>query len=344
MQIPGKYLIFLGTATTPIEAKTGFGLVHWRRELCAAQWGIGARSVDLGIPELAPAAAYAAGARTMVIGVAPSGGAIAAGWAEAIVAALESGLDVASGMHTRLGSVPAIAEAAQRCGRTLYDVRYPSRQYEVASGRRRSGCRLLTVGTDCVVGKKYTALSIAREMNARGLNATFRATGQTGILIAGAGVAIDAIVSDFIAGAAEWLSPDNSADHWDVIEGQGSLFHPAYAGVSVGLLHGSQPDALVVCHDATRSHIDGHPEYRIPDLRDCIDLNLRLARLTNPGARCVGVSVNTADLTAARRASLLRETSERLGVPCVDPIATGTGPLVDQLASLFAKPSWQAAS
>ncbi len=335
MLIPGKYLIYLGEAAPPLGAKTGLGLVQWRPDLCVGQWCTGVRSVDNGLPEMSPAAARAAGASPLVIGVAPSGGAIAPAWIAAIVAAIEAGLDVASGMHTRLGSVPRIADAAQRHGRRLFDVRYPARAFDVGSGRRRSGRRLLTVGTDCALGKKYTALSIAREMSRRGIDATFRATGQTGILIAGDGVAIDAVVADFIAGAAEWLSPDNAADHWDVIEGQGSLFHPAYAGVSTGLLHGSQPDALVVCHDATRDTIDEYPDFPIPGLRECIDLNLRMARLTNREVRCIGLSVNTSGLPAGRRDDYLRDLAARYSVPCFDPIATGTAPLVDFLVDLY---------
>ncbi len=127
------------------------------------------------------------------------------------------------------------------------------------TGRKRSGQRVLTVGTDCALGKKYTALALTQALQAQGAKATFRATGQTGIMIAGAGVAIDAVIADFIAGAAETLSPDNAPDHWDVIEGQGALFHPAYAGVTLGLLHGSQPDALVLCHDPSRTTIEDYP-------------------------------------------------------------------------------------
>jgi uncharacterized NAD-dependent epimerase/dehydratase family protein len=333
--IPGKYLIFLGDVTSNVNAKTGFGLVEWRPEMCVAQWSRPTKAVDLGLPEMAPEQAFAAGARTMVIGVAPAGGAIEPAWRDGIVAALRAGLDVASGMHARLSSVRQIAQAARDCGRQLFDVRHGDQTFGVGTGRKRSGMRLLTVGTDCVVGKKYTALSIAREMNRRGMKATFRATGQTGILIAGSGVAIDAVVADFVAGAAEWLSPDNARDHWDVIEGQGSLFHPSYAGVSTGLLHGSQPDAIVLCHDPSRQEVDDCPGFRVPDLGECIDLNLRMARLTNPDVRCVGISVNTSGLPEERRAPYLRELAGRFDLPCFDPIATGTGALVDQLGRVF---------
>jgi uncharacterized NAD-dependent epimerase/dehydratase family protein len=248
-----------------------------------------------------------------------------------ITAALAAGLDVASGLHQRLGDHPAIADAARRHGRTLIDVRHPDRPFATGTGAPRPGRRLLTVGTDCACGKKYTALAIEREMRVRGWAADFRATGQTGIMIAGTGVAIDAVVADFISGAVEWLAPANHPAHWDVIEGQGSLFHPAFAGVSLGLLHGAQPDRLVVCHEPTRGHMRGLPEVKLPTLAACIELNLICARLTNPEVRLAGISLNTAHLPAAERTSLLERTAAEFGVPAVDPLVTGTGPIVDRL-------------
>src|SRR5581483_11254679 len=139
-------------------------------------------------------------------------------------------------MHNRLSQQPELEQTARRLGRRLIDVRQPPPDIQIATGEKRSGKRLLTVGTDCALGKKYTALALAREFKKRGISADFRATGQTGILIAGGGIPIDSVVADFIAGAAEMLSPDAAADHWDVVEGQGSVFHPGYAGVSLGLL------------------------------------------------------------------------------------------------------------
>jgi uncharacterized NAD-dependent epimerase/dehydratase family protein len=331
IEIPQKYLVFLADVQIPTDAKTGFGLVDWRRDACVGQWRFPACKVDLGVPDMTPVQAVAAGARTLVIGIAPFGGSISPAWVESIVAALDAGLNVASGMHTRLGSVPSIAEAAKRNGKLLFDVRHADRVNTVGTGRKRSGKRLLTVGTDCAVGKKYTALVIARTLQQQGRPATFRATGQTGILISGGGVPIDAVVSDFVAGAAEALSPDNDPNHWDIIEGQGSLFHPAYAGVSLGLLHGSQPDAIVVCHEAGREEVEDCPGYAIPSLQRCIDVNLEMARLTNPAVRCVGISVNTKGLTADARKAYLAETAAKLGLPCIDPVATGAEPIVARL-------------
>jgi uncharacterized NAD-dependent epimerase/dehydratase family protein len=193
----------------------------------------------------------------------------------------------------------------------------------VGTGRKRSGKRLLTVGTDCALGKKYTALVLAREFHKRGVVAEFRATGQTGIMIAGRGIPMDAVVSDFLAGAAEQLSPDAPADHWDVVEGQGSLFHPAYAAVSLGLLHGTQPDVIVACHQAGRERMLGWEKMPVADLRETIDLNLRLARRTNPAVRCAGVSLNTASLAEPEARALLASESRRLGLPVADPIRGG---------------------
>lgn len=326
IQLP--YLLFLGDERNDSNAKTAFGVQQWRPEACVAQWSLPGGTVDIGLPRLTPAEAVAQGARSLLIGIAPVGGKISPQWIAPICEAIEAGLDVVSGMHTRLGSVDAIREAAARCGRTLHDVRHSELRFPVGTGVRRSGKRLLTVGTDCALGKKYTALALTRAFHAAGHAATFRATGQTGILISGAGVAIDAVVADFIAGAAEWLSPANAPEHWDLIEGQGSLLHPSYAGVSLGLLHGSQPDALVLCHDPARLHIEDHPDFPIPPLEEVMDLHLRHARRVNPAARFVGIALNTSKMTQADAAALLEATARRHRLPAVDPLRSDLTPVV----------------
>ncbi len=330
MQRP--YLLFLGDVGDQLAAKTAHGVLEWRREWCLGQLRLPGCAADLGIEDMGPAEAAARGVRTMVVAVANSGGVLAEHWVPTVVDAIEAGLDVASGLHQRLGEFPAIAEAAGRHGRTLIDVRHPTRAFRTGTGERRPGRRLLTVGTDCSCGKKYTALAIEREMRARGWDADFRATGQTGIMIAGEGVAIDAVVADFIAGAVEWLAPANRPEHWDVIEGQGSLFHPAFAGVSLGLLHGAQPDILVLCHEPTRRHVRGLPGQPLPTLSECAELNLRCARLTNPDVRLAGFSLNTAHLPDPERLPCLERTAAEFGLPAVDPLLTGVAPLVDCLA------------
>jgi uncharacterized NAD-dependent epimerase/dehydratase family protein len=273
------------------------------------------------------------GAKTLIVGVANRGGHFSPIWVGLLKQALAHGLDIASGLHERLTDIPGLADLAEKLERNLFDVRHSNGPFEVANGRKRSGKRLLTVGTDCSSGKMYTALALEREMRARGLAADFRATGQTGILIAGQGVSIDAVVADFIAGAVEDLTPDNADAHWDLIEGQGSLFHPSYAGVSLGLLHGAQPDALVLCHEPGRPHMRGVPEFSLPSLEACIAANESAARLTNPKARCIGLSLNTQALNEADALRLIDETSQRLGLPCVDAVRTGVAVLVDRLVA-----------
>src|SRR5688572_15386553 len=299
-----------------------------------AQCRVDGLGADLGLRDLSPRAAADAGARTMVLGVANIGGFIPEGWTDSIVAALEAGLDIASGLHTRLADVGAVREAAERTGRDLFDVRHPRQWFPPGTGEERSGKRVLTVGTDCSVGKMYTALALERSMRERGMKADFRATGQTGILIAGEGVSVDAVVSDFVSGAAEWLSPANDDDHWDVVEGQGSLFHPAYAGVTLGLVHGSQPDALVVCHQAKRRHLHGYPTFQTPSIRECMERHVEAARLTNPDVVCVGVSINTSSMDEEAASEYLDEIEDMLDVPCIDPVKTGAAAIVDRLGDL----------
>lgn len=323
IEVPRPYLLFLGDAHDTTYMKTAMGLRDWARDLCVGEYKCDSTTVSVGLPQMDPATAYRAGARSLVIGVANIGGVINERWIACLVVALNAGLDIVSGAHSRLRDCAPLKEAADRLGRALIDVRVPPSGIPVATGRKRSGKRLLAVGTDCALGKKYTALSLQRVFRTRGVDADFRATGQTGILIAGAGIPIDAVVSDFVAGAAETLSPDAAANHWDVIEGQGSVFHPSYAGVSLGLLHGSQPDVIVMCHKIGRDRIVGLEDYATPSLPEAIDLTLQLARRTNPKVRCAGVSLNTSglDQSAAQRA--LFEVSGGLKLPVADPMRPG---------------------
>ncbi len=332
MAIPHPYLLFIGDAHDALAAKTARGVAQWRPDWCMGQLRLPGCATDLGLPDMSVAEAVAGGARTLVVGVANRGGVIADSWIATIVEALESGMDVASGLHQKLAAKPAIAEAAARAGRSLFDVRHPSREFAVATGAPRPGRRLLAVGTDVSVGKMYTTLALERSLRARGRSADFRATGQTGILIAGDGVSVDAVVADFISGAVEWLAPANDPEHWDLIEGQGSLFHISYAGVTLGLIHGAQAQALVLCHDPARQTMRGLGSRPLPDLAACMELNLACARMVVPEARFVGISLNTSGLTADARARTLAETADRFGLPCVDPVATGVEPIVDALA------------
>jgi uncharacterized NAD-dependent epimerase/dehydratase family protein len=334
MTIETPYLIFLGDVADQLAAKTAHGIVDWRRELVVGQWRLSGCRADCGLPEMTAVEAHAAGARTMVVGAVNAGGVLSPGWVQSIVEGLEAGLDVAAGLHVRLESVPEIAEAATRCGRKLHDVRFSDYSFATGKGTKRPGLRLLTVGTDCSVGKKYAALALTEELERRGVAVDFRATGQTGVLISGRGVAIDAVVSDFISGATEWLCPDADPSHWDVVEGQGSLFHPSFAGVTLGLLHGAQPDAFVVCHEPTRTTMRG-VSHALPTIAQVIERTVDDGRLTNPQIRCVGISINTSALDPDNAQVLLRDTAEEYGLPVVDPLRGGVGAIVDELLRQF---------
>lgn len=334
MEIEKPYLLFLGDVPDDLAAKTAHGIVDWRPDWCVGQIRLPGCKADCGLPDLAVAEARAKGARTMVVGVVNAGGVLPDHWIGKIIEALDSGLDVATGLHKRLGTIPAIAEAARRTGRRLHDVRYSDMEFATGKGNKRPGLRVLTVGTDCSVGKKYTALALEREMIAKDMKADFRATGQTGVFISGRGVAIDAVIADFIAGAAEWLTPANDADHWDVVEGQGSLFHPSFAGVTLGLLHGSQPDAFIVCHEPTRTTMRG-VKHALPTIGEVIDRTILEGSLTNPAIQCTGIAINTEHLSEHDALALLQKTGADYRLPCVDPIRTGVGPLVSELKRRF---------
>lgn len=321
-QLPQPFLLFLGDVSVESQAKTAFGLRDWARGHCIGEFGCGA-TITTGLPVLTPREAFARGARSIVLGVVNLGGFIPDKWLSSLLEAMEAGLDVVSGMHGHLADNRELAAAALSLGRNLIDVRTPPSGLPVGTGRKRSGKRLLTVGTDCAVGKKYTALALTQCFLERGLKADFRATGQTGIMIAGSGIPIDAVIGDFTAGAAEALSPDAHPDHWDVVEGQGSILHPSYAGVSVGLLHGTQPDIFVLCHDPSRKHMAGLPQVSMPNLTDVLDLTVALGRLTNPAIRCAGISFNTSKLSHADARDLMKREEDRSGLPVADPVRGG---------------------
>jgi uncharacterized NAD-dependent epimerase/dehydratase family protein len=334
MQIRHPYLLFLGDVSDRIGAKTAQGIVEWRRDWCIGQLRMPGCAADVGLPDMTVHEAAEAGARTLIIGVANAGGILPEQWTAPIVEALASGLDVASGLHMKLAERPSVADAAHRYGRKLFDIRQSGERFETGKGVKQPGMRLLTVGTDCAVGKMYTALALEREMRARGFDADFRATGQTGLFISGRGVAVDAVVADFISGAVEWLTPAADPHHWDLIEGQGSLFHPSFAGVTLGLLHGAQADAFVVCHDPSRKAIRGgtHP---IPSIRQVIDLTIRCGSLTNPAIRPIGISINTSSMDEGSSRSYLDKLEREHELPAIDPIRFGAGPIVDAIAADF---------
>ncbi|PLS23094.1 N-acetyltransferase DgcN [Neptunicoccus cionae] len=329
--IETPYLLFLGDAPDGLAAKVAQGIKDWRPDASLGQYRMEGCKADMGMPDMTIDEAVAAGCKTLVIGVANRGGVISAAWKEVLVEALNKGMDIASGLHNLLRDEPDLVAAAKANGRTLHDVRIPSVQYPIANGKKRSGKRVLAVGTDCSVGKMYTGIAMEREMLERGMKATFRATGQTGILITGSGVPLDAVIADFMAGSVEYLTPDNDDDHWDLIEGQGSLFHVSYSGVTMALVHGGQPDALILCHEPTRTHMRGLPEYQQPSLSTLRDTALPLAQVANPACKVVGISVNTQHMSEDEANAYLQQVEAEMGLPTVDPFRHGAGRLVDAL-------------
>lgn len=331
MSLHQPYLLFLGDAPDMLAAKVATGIRDWRPGVSVGQLRLPGCQADMGLPDMGVAEAVAAGARTLVIGVANRGGIISPAWKTVLIEALEAGMDLAAGLHNLLRDEPDLAAAAHRTGGRLHDVRVPSVKYPIGDGRKRTGKRLLAVGTDCSCGKMYTTLAMEKSMRALGMDADFRATGQTGILITGAGVPLDAVVADFMAGAVEVLTPDAAPDHWDLIEGQGSLFHPSYSGVTLALVHGGQPDALVLCHEPTRTHMRGLPHYPVPSLADLGPLAVMLAARVNPDVRVIGCSINTAEMPVAEADAYLAALEAEMGMPCVDPFRQGADRLVAAL-------------
>lgn len=328
------YLLFLGDAPDALAAKVAQGIADWRPEFAVGQFRLPGCKADLGLPDMDLETAKAAGVKTLVIGVANRGGVISPEWKNVLIDALMAGFDIASGLHNLLRDEPDLVAVADAEGRTLHDVRVPDVEYPIANGVKRTGKRCLAVGTDCSVGKMYTAIAMEAEMRKREMKATFRATGQTGILITGNGVPLDAVIADFMAGAVEWLTPDNDDDHWDLIEGQGSLFHASYSGVTMALIHGGAPDALILSHEPTRTHMRGLPGYDLPSLEALRDLSQTLAHVVNPNCKVVGISVNTKALSDDEANAYLAEVEDRMGLPTIDPFRQGAGRLVDALVAL----------
>jgi len=331
MTIQQPYVLFLGDAPDPLAAKVAQGIKDWRPGLSIGQITLPGCKADMGLKNLSIKESVSMGAKTLVIGVANRGGIISDKWKDVLKEAIISGLDIASGLHNLLRDESELVNLAKIHNTNLIDVRVPTVEYPIANGIKRSGKRCLAVGTDCSIGKMYTAIALEKEMKNKGLKATFRATGQTGILITGDGVPLDAVIADFMAGSIEHLTPDNDEDHWDIIEGQGSLYHPSYSGVTMALVHGGQPDALILCHEPTRSHMRGLPGYSLPTLRELNDTAIKLAKVVNKNVKVIGVSVNTSNMENEKALEYLKQVEEEMKLPTVDPVLTGTSRLVEEL-------------
>ena len=331
MKLTPPYALFLGDASDSLGLKMANSIATWRPSQCVGEIALPECSVTTGLPLLSIKDAAEQGAKSFVLGFNNAGGHIDIKYLPHIKLAIEHGMHIINGLHDKLSDIPELVALAQQYQVNLIDIRHPTTRFKTANGQKRTGKRLLTVGTDCSVGKMYTTLALHQTMQGKGMHATFRATGQCGILVAGEGVAVDCVVSDFISGAVEALTPDNAADHWDVIEGQGSLFHPAFAGVTLGLIHGAQADALVICHTLRREFMRGMPGYRLPTVQQAVELNLLHARLTNPNCKVIGISLNTSAVDEQTARETCLQISQETGLPCQDPIRHGVDKLMSQL-------------
>jgi uncharacterized NAD-dependent epimerase/dehydratase family protein len=270
-----------------------------------------------------------------VVGVATQGGRFPPAWRELLKGSIAAGLDVESGLHEFISEDPELTDLARAHGVELRDLRKPPAGLNVPTGANLEvdATIVLTVGSDCAIGKKTVAVELDLEARTRGLDSVFVPTGQTGIAIAGWGIAVDAVVSDFLAGAAEWLIVEGARRGGKLlfVEGQGSLVHPLYSGVTLGLVHGSAPHAFVLCHAAGTTEIEGCPGHPIPPLRDLVELHERIS-LPARKAKVVCIAVNTAAITSdddARRA--ITEIAEETGLPADDPVRFGARRLLDAL-------------
>jgi uncharacterized NAD-dependent epimerase/dehydratase family protein len=291
---------------------------------------------------------FALGPTAVLIGIAPAGGRLPDAWRAWILAAMDRKLDVWSGLHTHLGDDPEFAERARARGVTITDARRPPAGLRVSDGRARDADAfvVLSVGSDCNVGKMTAQLQLVRDLDARGVRTRFAATGQTGILIEGWGIAVDAVVADFIGGATEALVLE-AAQGADVVlvEGQGSLIHPAYSGVTLGLLHGACPRAMILCHQSSRTMIGDYggraPWVPIPPLSELIRIYEDAARPVHPSA-VIGIALNTYDLGEAAAREAVAAATRETGLPAADPVRFGPAPLVDAVAAAHA--AWRRSS
>jgi uncharacterized NAD-dependent epimerase/dehydratase family protein len=290
-----------------------------------------------GVPVVATVAqALPHGPTTAVVGVATQGGRFPPAWRELLKQSIAAGLDVESGLHEFVSDDPELAALADQHGVELRDLRKPPGGLNVPTGANLElpARIVLTVGSDCAIGKKTVALELDLEARRRGVKSVFVPTGQTGIAIAGWGIAVDAVVSDFLAGAAERLVVEGHERGGELlfVEGQGSLVHPAYSGVTLGLIHGSAPHAFVLCHKAGATEIEGYPGHPLPSLPELIELHERVSLPLRP-ARVAAVALNTAQLDEDAARAAIAEAAAQTGLPADDPVRFGAGPLLDAVHS-----------
>ena len=326
----------------PFSAKTAFGLLRYcPDEVVAvidtehASENLGA-ALDIGVGASMPVVADISEAMPLkptqlVLGAVFPGGQLPPSWRRTILAALDAGLDVVNGLHQRLNDDPEFASRAAATGATLRDVRVPPPTRHVGSAKARGtrGTRILTIGTDCNIGKRVTALELAKALNARGANAAFVPTGQTGVMITGRGIAIDAVVSDFVSGVVEDAVLEQGDADYIVVEGQGALVHPGFSAVTLGLMHGAVPDRMVLCHAPARRTMR-NSDIEVMTCTQMIELSEAMLRPLHPG-RVVGIALNCRGLDDEQAARAHEDIQSETGMVVVDPLKTGVGPLVETL-------------
>lgn len=331
---PQRFLILADGDFTPMTSKTANSVIRYlpERVVGVVDHVAAGKTVQdvLGfggtIPVVADmTAGLALKPDAILIGIAPMGGKLPEKWHGWLKQALEGGCDIWSGLHTFLGTDPVLGPLAQKLGREIRDVRRPPADLPVAEGfaRKLEPMVMLTVGTDCNVGKMTCQLQLTRALNKEGVRTRFVATGQTGIFIEGWGIGVDAVIADFIAGAAEKITLEGAKDA-DVVlvEGQGSINHPGYSGVTLGLLHGSCPNALILCHQATRTHLSqyrGQAWLPIPPLTDYIKMYEMLGSAVWP-TKVIGIYLNTHGLSDAEAKQAIAKASQETGLPCTDTV------------------------
>ena len=347
-----RYLILAeGRSGDPHYGKTARGVIRYAPDPTVAILdSTRAGETQDGIPIVATVNdALCFDPTTALVGVATQGGRFPPAWRELLKASIAKGLDVENGLHEFLTEDPELLELAERHGVELRDLRRPPADLDVPTGENLQipAKIALTVGSDCAIGKKTVALELDLEARRRGLRSVFVPTGQTGIAIAGWGIAVDAVVSDFLAGAAERLVVEGHRRGGKLlfVEGQGSLSHPAYSGVTLGLIHGAAPHAFVLCHRAGATEVEGYPGHPLPSLRELIELHERIALPLRP-APVASVALNTGGLDETKARKAIDEAAEETGLPADDPVRFGAAKLLDSVlttlgAQAFAVPADQ---
>jgi len=334
-----QYLILAeGRSGDPHYGKTARGILRYAPDPTVAILdSTRAGESYEGVPVVATVEeALPLGPTTAVVGVATQGGRFPPAWRELLRQSIAAGLDVESGLHEFVSEDAELAALAREHGVELRDLRKPPEGLNVPTGENLQlpATIVLTVGSDCAIGKKTVALELDLEARRRGLASVFVPTGQTGIAIAGWGIAVDAVVSDFLAGAAERLVVEGHRRGGELlfVEGQGSLSHPAYSGVTLGLIHGSAPHLFVLCHKARATEIEGYPGHRLPSLRELVELHERVALPRRP-ARVACLAINTAELDEEDARTAIAEAAAETGLPAEDPVRFGAGTLLEALLS-----------